>query len=176
FDASALHADALPRQAIWLVDGDELLPARAAGRAGWGPTRLYFFQAPSIDALRRCLETGASGCLEKRIAPHVLLHGLRAVGAGLFTTPPGLLLDALARPRPVLPAAIVRRGRPGAGELTGRQREIVHWAMQGLSNKQIARCLGISPETVKTHLHRAFEREGVHGRMALATLHREVRD
>ena len=55
--------------------------------------------------------------------------------------------------------------------LTVRQREIVRWAARGMSNKQIARQLGISPETVKTHLHHVFEREGVHGRMALLAAH-----
>ena len=55
--------------------------------------------------------------------------------------------------------------------LTERQREIVRWAARGMSNKQIARQLGISPETVKTHLHHVFEREGVHGRMALLAAH-----
>ena len=44
----------------------------------------------------------------------------------------------------------------------------MQWAAQGLSNKQIARNLGISPETVKTHLHHAFERVGVSGRVALS--------
>ena len=55
--------------------------------------------------------------------------------------------------------------------LTERQREIVRWAARGMSNKQIARQLGISPETVKTHLHHVFEREGVHGRVALLAAH-----
>ena len=57
---------------------------------------------------------------------------------------------------------------PNLAQLTQRQREIVQWAAQGLSNKQIARNLGISPETVKTHLHHAFERAGVSGRVALS--------
>jgi DNA-binding CsgD family transcriptional regulator len=47
----------------------------------------------------------------------------------------------------------------------------VRWAAQGLSNKQIARRMGISPETVKTHLHHIYEREGVHGRVALLASH-----
>jgi DNA-binding CsgD family transcriptional regulator len=41
-----------------------------------------------------------------------------------------------------------------------------------MSNKQIARRLGISPETVKTHLHHVFEREGISGRVALLATHR----
>ena len=39
--------------------------------------------------------------------------------------------------------------------------------------RKIARQLGISPETVKTHLHHVFERGGVHGRMALLATHRD---
>jgi DNA-binding CsgD family transcriptional regulator len=58
------------------------------------------------------------------------------------------------------------------GHLTDRQREIVHWASLGLSNKQIGRRLGISPETVKSHRHQVFEREGISGRVALLALHR----
>jgi DNA-binding CsgD family transcriptional regulator len=42
----------------------------------------------------------------------------------------------------------------------------------GMSNKQIGRRLGISPETVKSHLHQVFEREGISGRVALLALHR----
>jgi DNA-binding CsgD family transcriptional regulator len=40
-----------------------------------------------------------------------------------------------------------------------------------MSNKQIARKLQISPETVKTHLQHAFQRGGVHNRMALVAWH-----
>ena len=61
----------------------------------------------------------------------------------------------------------------GWSDLTERQREIVQWAARGMSNKQIARQLGISPETVKTHLHHVFEREGVHSRTALLAVHQD---
>jgi DNA-binding NarL/FixJ family response regulator len=52
--------------------------------------------------------------------------------------------------------------------LTQRQREIVACVARGLSNKQIGRQLGISPTTVKTHLHNIFERIGIGGRTLLA--------
>src|SRR3546814_8581527 len=60
------------------------------------------------------------------------------------------------------------------GQLTARQREIVRWAAQGLSNKQIGQRLGISPETVKTHLHHVFDREGISGRIAVLAAYRRA--
>lgn len=38
-------------------------------------------------------------------------------------------------------------------KLTERQLEIMKWATEGLTNKEIAREVGISPETVKTHVY-----------------------
>jgi ATP/maltotriose-dependent transcriptional regulator MalT len=50
-------------------------------------------------------------------------------------------------------------GRPKArlsDVLTGRERDILCQISQGLANKQIARILQISPETVKSHVKRVF--------------------
>jgi DNA-binding CsgD family transcriptional regulator len=65
---------------------------------------------------------------------------------------------------------LLQSERPAARnleKLTDRQREIVRWAAQGLSNKEIGRRLGISPTTVKTHLQNIFERVGISGRRQL---------
>ena len=43
-------------------------------------------------------------------------------------------------------------------ELTERERAIVEWVARGRSNKEIARELGVTPETVKTHLKRIFQK------------------
>jgi len=88
------------------------------------------------------------------------------VESGLFAVDTSLLGRALAAERRS-PAPV-----DNLGHLTERQREIVHWAALGMSNKQIGRRLGISPETVKSHLHQVFEREGISGRVALLALHR----
>lgn len=45
--------------------------------------------------------------------------------------------------------------------LTPREQEIVIAVQRGLDNKSIARLLGISPSTVKTHLHHVFDKLGV---------------
>ena len=127
------------------------------------PRRLYFYRQPGAEALVHCISTRAHGCLDKQATPEIVLHALRATQAGLFVAPAALLLQAVGMQEapavPDLPCAW-----PG---LTERQRQIVGCAARGLSNKQIARALGISPETVKTHLHHVFERHGVHGRVAL---------
>lgn len=172
FDSHVARSGALPHDAVWLIDGDDRTLARLIYRRASGPVRLYFFGAPTAALLRDCLQGGAHGCLDKRAPPHLVLHALRAARTGLFAAAPRLLLEALSQPstRATTENASTL---PSGHELTRRQREIVHWALQGLSNKEIARCLGISPETVKTHLHRAFAREGMHGRMGLATRHRD---
>ena len=57
-----------------------------------------------------------------------------------------------------------------AVSLTNREREILALLADGLGNKQIAARLGISPNTVKTHLELLFEKIGVSSRAeAVAT-------
>ena len=54
--------------------------------------------------------------------------------------------------------------------LTNREREILALLADGLANKQIAARLGISKNTVKTHLELLFEKLGVSSRAeAVAT-------
>ena len=54
--------------------------------------------------------------------------------------------------------------------LSNREREILALLADGLGNKQIAARLGISPNTVKTHLELLFEKIGVSSRAeAVAT-------
>lgn len=165
FAADTLPVDSTAKRAIWLLDGDDIRVGRLA--LDDGPAlRIYCYRHPDVGSLRACARLGGSGCLEKLAAPDVLLRAVRAVESGLFAVDTSLLARALAAERRA-PAPV-----HNLGHLTDRQREIVHWASLGLSNKQIGRRLGISPETVKSHLHQVFEREGISGRVALLALHR----
>jgi DNA-binding NarL/FixJ family response regulator len=51
--------------------------------------------------------------------------------------------------------------RPRAGELTARECEILELIALGLSNKEIARKLGIEVGTVKNHVHNILEKMNV---------------
>jgi DNA-binding NarL/FixJ family response regulator len=50
--------------------------------------------------------------------------------------------------------------------LTERQQQVIKLLSDGHPNKVIARELGISPSTVKVHVHAAFRVLGVHSRLA----------
>jgi two-component system nitrate/nitrite response regulator NarL len=64
-----------------------------------------------------------------------------------------------------------RRQSPWLPRLTMREREIVQLIDQGLSNKEIARLLGIQVATVKNHVHNILEKLGVRRRAdAAATI------
>ncbi len=53
------------------------------------------------------------------------------------------------------------------GELTPQQRQIVRLASDGLTNRQIADRLFLSPRTVSSHLYRTYPKLGVAGRNQL---------
>jgi two-component system nitrate/nitrite response regulator NarL len=74
-----------------------------------------------------------------------------------------LLFEAISSLR----RTIMSRDDPKVGELTNRERQIIHLVSEGLSNKQIARRLNISDGTIKVHLHNIFEKLQVSNRTAL---------
>lgn len=81
--------------------------------------------------------------------------------AGLFLLL-GLWLGLSARraapPPPGNPAAVASLG------LSPRELEVLQLLAAGQANKEIARALGVSPNTVKTHLARLFEKLGAGSR------------
>ena len=55
----------------------------------------------------------------------------------------------------------------GLGALTPQQREIIELAAQGLTNREIAQRLLLSPRTIASHLYRSFPKLGIAGRRQL---------
>jgi DNA-binding NarL/FixJ family response regulator len=104
------------------------------------------------------IEGGASGYIPKSSEPNILLLALRLVLEG------GIYL-----PRQAMSAfeKIIITKDPKQQELerlTGRQRQIFAMAVKGISNKQIARDLDLSVNTVKSHLSTVYREMGFHNR------------
>ena len=103
----------------------------------------------------QALRCGAAAFVAKDGDAFAILSALRAVALGEAYTP--------ANPDTL--AALV----PTFG-LSERQREILDLCCERLSNKEIGRRLGISDNTVRSHLAMLFRRFGVTSRAALAAL------
>ncbi|MBI2964565.1 MAG: response regulator transcription factor [Deltaproteobacteria bacterium] len=104
------------------------------------------------------IRAGASGYVLKSVGRDELLRAIRAVSAG------GQFLHAEVTGPLLRRAALEAKLRPGGGGLTVRDVQVLECLADGKSNKEIAHALGISDETVKSHLKRLFEKLGVSDR------------
>lgn len=78
----------------------------------------------------------------------------------------GIWVGRKLTPRPRAPAFERNEAAIRSLGLTDRECEILAWLASGQSNKELARTLGISPNTVKTHLARVYEKLEVQKRVA----------
>jgi DNA-binding NarL/FixJ family response regulator len=110
------------------------------------------------------LRAGASGYVLKSVGREELLEAIREVaGGGRFLH--GELAGPLLRR-----AALEAKLHIGKGGVTVRDVQVLELLSNGKSNKEIAFALGISDETVKSHLKRLFEKLGVSDRTEAVAL------
>jgi DNA-binding NarL/FixJ family response regulator len=108
--------------------------------------------------ITRALEAGACGYLLKDVDAERVADGIRAAARGESPLDPRAartILEARNAPDPL------------AG-LSQREREVLALLVEGLTNKLIARRLGISEKTVKSHLTQIFRELGVTDRTQAA--------
>jgi DNA-binding NarL/FixJ family response regulator len=104
------------------------------------------------------LDAGAIGYLLKDADPEQLLNGIRASARGESPLDPKVARELIA----------ARDQRRPAAELGERQQAVLELVARGLPNKLIARELGISEKTVKSHLTSIFQILGVTDRTQAA--------
>jgi DNA-binding NarL/FixJ family response regulator len=105
------------------------------------------------DRIIGAVDAGAVGYLLKDASPDEILSGVRAAARG----------ESPLHPRAARELLSARSESPSRSnvELTARETEVLGLVRAGLSNKQIARRLGITERTVKAHLTSCFQRIGV---------------
>lgn len=99
--------------------------------------------------LRRALDAGVRGYLLKDQPSEQLADAVRRVAAGGRVVAPELAESAWE----------------AADPLTERERAVLRLAEQGMSNKEIADALGLSPGTVRNYLHEAAQKLGADNRV-----------
>jgi NarL family two-component system response regulator LiaR len=113
------------------------------------------------DKLLPALRAGAAGYLLKNAQPQELARAVRAAHAG------ETLLDPVVAAR--LVDALTGQDDP-LERLTPREREVLELIGRGFPNKRIARELGITEKTVKTHVGHVLAKLGVTDRTQAAVV------
>lgn len=131
-------------------------------------TRVLFLSAFADDELvRAAIVIGAHGYLLKEIDTQQLIASIKRVAAGESILDPGLrsgMVDWVMR-------SITPAETPDLSPLTPQEQRIVALVADGMTNKEIAAAMELSPKTVKNYLHNVFEKLGIQRRSQAAALH-----
>jgi DNA-binding NarL/FixJ family response regulator len=111
------------------------------------------------------LAAGARGFIQKGLGIGELERALHRTGAGAVHVPPWMEDAPVARGD-----ARSTTGVASLDMLTPRQMEVLRLLTEGRSNKAIARCLALSPATVKFHLAGICRALRVRNRVEAASL------
>lgn len=155
-----------------------LVDVRMPGIGGIGAARQIASRCPDVGVILLTMHdedefvfegiaAGARGYLLKDCSHEELTGTLREVARGGAYLPSPLLRKLFVE------FQNLRRHRTGVPQtscdvLSRRERDVLEWVVRGYSNKQIARQLCIDETTVKTHLHRIFEKLDVRDRTQAA--------
>ena len=101
---------------------------------------------------------GADGYLLKKNSPGRLFDSLHAVMSGGSAISPGIASKILKLFRQHIPL------KNNPYHLTRRETEILENIVEGLTNRQIAAKLFISPETVRNHIRNIYRKLQVHSK------------
>ena len=122
------------------------------------PRVVVFAVSDTQDALLPYIEAGIHGYVSRDGSLADVVAAVESVRRGETIVSPRLaasLFQCLAEHRRRREMGAVS---PTAPDLTARERQILSLVEQGLTNKEIARALGIELPTVKNHVHNLLEK------------------
>ncbi|MHB8464960.1 MAG: response regulator [Acidimicrobiales bacterium] len=126
---------------------------------------IVFTSFPSDATMLEAFTAGAKGFLAKESHADSLRQAVRIVAAGATFIDPRLANKLVA---------LATRGRRAKGPygLTMQEMRVLELLPRGFSNAQIGRELGVSEQTIKTHLYSAMRKLNVSNRTEASTFAR----
>ena len=130
-----------------------------------GVQTAVFADKATHEEVATALTLGARGVMTRELAPPLLFECLRTVTHGHCWIGNDYLRDLGEAMHP----RVRSKSAPAPAEtLTPREIEVIAALMDGATNRDIGRTLGISEQTVKNHLRNVFDKLGVSSRVELA--------
>ena len=159
--AAASHRPDVVLMDYCLPDGDGIVTAAALVREQPGTKVILVTGTDDPRVVRRAMQAGCVGYLEKTMALSRLAVAIRAAAAGDTAISPEHLARAIRAPAP-------------AGErLTKREQDVLRLVASGLSNEAMASQLILSLHTVRPHVQSILCKLGVHSKLEAAIFARD---
>ena len=114
--------------------------------------------------LYEAIKAGASGYLLKEVSIDEVAEAIRSVSSGQSRLSPSMAAKLLQEFAAMSKRAAESRHLP-APRLTDREMDVLRLVAQGLNNRDIAKELFISENTVKNHIRNILEKLHLHSRM-----------
>jgi DNA-binding NarL/FixJ family response regulator len=125
------------------------------------PPVVVFSPQLDLPLARDALQAGASGFVHAEMMPDQLVRAVAVAARG-----------ELVAPRELLRYVLTNDQSGDLSALSIRQREILGYVVEGLSNAEIGRRLYLSESTIKQHLRAAYKLLEVSNRTEAANLFR----
>jgi len=136
------------------MGGVEVIQALRAARR---ESRVLVLTNYQLDEdIFNAIEAGALGYLLKSASQEEVIEAIRAVSQGKRRIPPAL--------------AVRLAEHLGRSALSGREQEVLELVVDGLTNKEIARALGISDITARNHVISLLSKLNAKDRTEAATI------
>jgi DNA-binding NarL/FixJ family response regulator len=151
---------------LQLPDGSGAEVARALGRTDPAPYILVLSASGEQADVLEAVKAGATGYLIKSASREALLDAVARTALGETVFTPGLAGLVLGEFRRLATGPAPEQV-PDAERLSDRETEVLRLVATGLSSKQIARRLVLSPRTVENHVQNTLRKLRLRNRVEL---------